>query len=289
MTGLPRKSAGATLRALLAKPEIVVAPGAYDGLSAKLVEQAGFAAVYCTGGGISRSRGLPDLGYTTLTELVARISAMTEACSLPMIVDADAGFGNILTVQRGVRLLSRNGAAGLHVEDLEIPRRHANLRNDIVDPVEMAGRLTAAIVAREDPDFLIIARTDVLGSLGIDEAIARARRYADAGADMVYIDAIRTRAEMERIAREVAAPKLISLNNGENERVSANELGAMGYKVLTLPADTQLAAIAGIQRPLAHIKAQGSSAGFERMITCAERDALVDTRRHTQIEERYLP
>jgi 2-methylisocitrate lyase-like PEP mutase family enzyme len=290
MACVRRISAALQMRILLAERDIVVAPGGYDGLTAKLIEEAGFDAIYCTGGGISRSRGLPDLGYTTLTELVERISAMTEASLLPMIVDADAGFGNVLTLQRAVRLLSRSGAAGLHLEDLEIPRRHKGFQNNIIGPMEMEGRLKAALAARDDPNFLIIARTDVLRALGIDEAIERARRYADAGADMVYVEFINSRAEMEHnIARQVTAPKLISLNNGENECVHASELAEMGYKLLTLPADPQLAAIAAIRRLLAYIKQQGTSVGFDEIATFAQREALVDTSRHTSVEDTYLP
>lgn len=282
-------SAGAALKRLMAERDIVVAPGAADALAAKLIEDAGFPAVYCTGGGISRGRGFPDLGLVTLTEMVERVANMTEVCALPMIADVDAGFGNVLTLQRAVRLLERAGAAGLHVEDKEVPHRRKTARDNIVEVEEMAGRIKAAVEARSDPDFLIIGRTDCMPTHGIAEAIRRVRRYAEAGADMVYVEFFADRRQIEQVAREVDAPKLVSLNKGENELVPANELGAMGYKILTMPAELQLASIHAMRLMLAHIKQHGTSAGFDAMASFPERNRLVGAEHHKRIEERFLP
>jgi 2-methylisocitrate lyase-like PEP mutase family enzyme len=165
-------SAGARLRDLLATQPIVVAPGVWDGLSARLVAEVGFAAGYCTGGGIARGRGWPDLGLVTLSELVTTVSGIAEVCDLPLIVDLDSWFGNVLNIRRGVRLLERAGAAALHIQDVEVPRRTA--KPDIIPAAAMIGQLHAAADARRDPDFLIIARTDVGPLLGLDAAIERA-------------------------------------------------------------------------------------------------------------------
>jgi len=282
------QSAGARLRSLLRAPGLVVAPGASDALTARLVTEAGFSAVYCTGGGISRSRGLPDLGYTTQTELAERIANMTEACALPMLVDADAGFGGVLGVQRTVRLLERAGAAGLHIEDDEIPRRSRDAVANLIPAEAMALRIEAACEARADRDFVIVARTDVLPHLGLDAAIDRANLYAAAGADLVYVEFSRTRDVIEQVARRVKAPKLISLNKGENELVPPATLAEMGYKLLTLPSDTQLAAIHAMRAVLRHVRAHGTSDGFDAMISFAERERLVDTAAHRAIEDRFM-
>jgi 2-methylisocitrate lyase-like PEP mutase family enzyme len=283
------KSAGAELRAMMARPGIVIAPGASDALTARLVEEAGFSAVFCTGGGIARSHGLPDLGYLTASELVARIANMTETCALPMIVDADSGFGTALNLRRTVRALERAGAAAMHIEDMEVPRRHRDAAANYLEPEAMARRIRAACAARLDPQFVVIARTDVTLDLGVDAAIDRANRYADAGADLVYVEFSKTRAIIEAVARRVTAPKLISLNKGENELLTAGELAEMGYKVLTHPADTQLAAIHAMRAVLHHLKRHGSSGGFEAMISFAERDRIVDTAAHRAIEDGALP
>ncbi len=282
-------SAATRLRELLAEPGIVVAPGAVDALAAKLIEAAGFPAAYCTGGGISRSLGLPDVGYVTLTEMAGRGRNIAETCSLPLIADVDAGFGNVLTLMRAVRTFEAAGAAAIHVEDKEVPRRARDARANLVTAEEMAGRIRAALRARRTAEFVIIARTDALPVLGIGEAIDRANRYADAGADVIYVEYLKTRAEMEAVARRVAAPKLISLNKGEGELLPADALAAMGFKILTLPADLQLAAIHAMRALLAHLQAAGTTAGFDAMATFAERDELIGLAAARALEAEFIP
>ena len=271
------KSAARRLRDLLRRSPIVVAPGAPDALTARLVAEAGFAAVHATGGGIARSRGVPDLGVTTLTELVERVASMTEACSLPVIADADSGYGGNLNVARAIRLLERAGAAGVHLEDEHVPRQAPQAAANLLDPGEMATRIGAALAARADPDFAIIARTNAVPALGLDAAIDRANRYADAGADLVYVESTRTRRDMETVARRVKAPRLISINKGVNEPVTPAALAEMGYRIVTHPADTQLAAIHAIRAVLGHLKANGTSEAFAAMVPFAERDVIVGT------------
>jgi 2-methylisocitrate lyase-like PEP mutase family enzyme len=281
-------SEGKRLRALFAEPGIVVAPGASDGLTARLIEETGFLAVYCTGGGISRGCGYPDVGYMTLTEMAERVRNMVEVCALPMIADIDSGFGNVLTLMRAVRTFVALGAAGVHVEDMEVPRRRAAAEDNIVPGEEMAGRVRAAVSAKTDADFVVIARTDVLPCHGLDAAIDRANLYAAAGADMVYVEFLKDRAAIETVAKGVAAPKVISLNKGANELVPAADLAAMGYKLLTHPADTQLAAIHAMRALLSHLKQHGSTAGFDAMASFAERDNLIGLADAREAESAYF-
>ena len=266
-------SAGARLRSLLATQPIVIAPGVWDGLSARLVAEAGFAAAYCTGGGIARGRGWPDLGFVTLSELVATVGGIAEVCDLPLIVDLDSGFGNVLNIRRGVRLLERAGAAALHIQDVEVPRRAA--KPDIIPVAAMIGRLHAAADARSDRDFLIIARTDVGPLLGLDAAIERANQYVEAGIDITYIEGIVSRTDVDRVAKLVKGVKLISLNKGETVLMPPDELAALGFRLLTHPADAQLAAIAAMRGLLQHLRRTGTVADFEPMVSFPEREVIV--------------
>ena len=281
--------AAARLRELIAKPGLVLAPGAADGLTAKLTEQAGFSAAYCTGVDVSRSRGYPDVGITTLTELAERVGNMVDVCRLPLIVDIDSGFGNVITLMRAVRTFDRIGAAALHVEDMEIPRRMAGGSRNLVESAEMVGRVRAALQARVDPNFIIITRTDALAYLGLGEAIDRANRYADAGADMIYMEFLKDRRQMEIMAQRVAAPKLIAISKGENELLAAEILAEMGYKMLMLPADVQLAVIHAIRELFLYVQQVGTTAGFDAMVTFADRDRIVGLANARAIEEEYLP
>ncbi len=280
-------SAPDRLRALLSAPEPVVAPGASDPLTALLAQEAGFTALHGTGGGIARCLGQPDLGQLGLADLVARIGAITEVCSLPMIVDVDSGFGGPYSLARAIRLLARAGAAAVHVEDREVPRRSADPRADLLAPETMAGRVRAALEARGSDGPLVIARTDSVRVLGIDAAVERANRYADAGADLVYVEFIRSRADIEAVAHRVAAPKLISVTRGETP-LTAAELGEMGFRIVIFPADAQLAAIHAMRAALAHIRAHGSAEGFEAMVTMAERDRIVGTTAAKAFEAAHL-
>lgn len=282
-------SAAQRLRALLAEPDPVVAPGAPDPLTALLAQEAGFAALHGTGGGIVRGLGQPDLGQFGLETLVARIGAITEVCALPIIVDVDSGFGGPLPLARAIRLLTRIDAAAVHVEDREVPRRSLDPRADIMEPARMEGRIRAALEARGADGPLVIARTDSRPTLGLDAAIDRANRYAEAGADLVYIEFIRTREEIEAVARRVAAPKLVAVTRTETATLTAQELGAMGFRIVIFPADAQLAAIHAMRAVLAHIRANGTAEGFDAMATMAERNRLVGTEVAQAFERDCLP
>ena len=281
--------APATLRALLRQPGILVAPGAADALTAKMVEAAGFSAAYGTGGGISRSLGLPDVGLMTLGELTGRVRNIAEVCRLPLIVDGDSGYGSVFTLTRAVRMLETAGAAAMHIEDREVPRRVRDAEANLFEIDAMAARIRAALRARSNPDFVIIARTEALPILGLDAAVQRANRYAEAGADMVYVEYLRDRSHMEAVAARVPAPKLISQNKGQGELLPAAVLGDMGYKIMTVPADAQLAAIHNMKAMLDHLREHGSNADFDAMVTFADRDRAIGVAETRAMEEELLP
>ena len=270
-------SAANRLRALLAAPEPVVAPGAPDPLTALLAQEAGFAALHGTGGGIVRGLGQPDLGQFGLAELVARIGAITEVCPLPIIVDVDSGFGGPLPLARAIRLLARVDAAAVHVEDREVPRRSIDPRDDIMPPGTMVGRIRAALAARGETGPLVIARTDSRPAIGLEAAIDRANCYADAGADIVYVEFIKLREDIEAVARRVEAPKLIAVTRGETAPLTVAELGQMGFRIVVFPADAQLATLHAVRAVLTHIRDNGTAEGFARMATMADRNSLVGT------------
>src|SRR5215468_594303 len=197
------------LRALLHGGDVVVAPGVWDGLSARLVARAGFSAVYATGGGIARSMGYPDLGLLSMTEIVSRLALIVEQAGVPVIADADTGYGNALSTRRAVRELERAGVAALHLEDQVFPKRCGHYDDKAVVPVqEMAQKLRAARDAATDPDLVLIARTDALAVEGLESAIARGQAYAEAGADVIFVEAPTSDAEIDAIARRLPQPKL---------------------------------------------------------------------------------
>jgi len=226
----------ARLRELLAGDRIVVAPGAFDGLSARLVERAGFPAVYATGGGIARSMGLPDLGLLGLTEVVERLLPIVESVGVPVIADADTGYGNVLNVRRTVRAFERAGVAALHLEDQEFPKRCGHLDDKaVISTAEMVRKLRAAREAATDPDLVLIARTDALAVEGLPRALARARAYAEAGADVIFVEAPQTVEQIEVVGRELPMPKLINMfQGGKTPLVPLARLQALGYQVVIL-------------------------------------------------------
>jgi len=276
------------LRRLLRQPGIVVAPGVADGLSALLVQQAGFPAVYGTGGAINRSRGVPDVGAASITELCDRVNEITDVCDLPLIVDADSGFGGIVNLRRTVKSLEKAGVAALHIQDSELPRRAADAARNYFSARDMALRVEAACDARQDPSLVVIARTDVIEHLGLDEAIARAGLYAKAGADVVYTEHMRTRDEMARAVERIQHPQLVSLNKGLGDLLGPAELAAMGYKILTHPADLQLSAIHAMRAVLRHLRDTGTTQDYRDMIGFAERDEIVGLAGVRTIESEYL-
>ncbi|MGH3545629.1 MAG: isocitrate lyase/PEP mutase family protein, partial [Mycobacteriales bacterium] len=228
MTGTRR------LRELLGRPGLVVAPGVYDGLSAIIAQQAGFEAVYASGGAIARSAGLPDLGLLSSTEAAGRIAEIVEAVDLPVIVDADTGYGNALNVRRTVAQLERIGVAALHLEDQITPKKCGHYNNkSLIDTAEMSAKLRAALDARTDDNLLLIARTDAIAVEGFDAAIDRAAAYAAAGADMLFVEAPQSVAQVRQIAQRLGVPLLINMfAGGKTPLMDAAQLAGLGYRVL---------------------------------------------------------
>lgn len=245
------------LRELLAGPEMVVAPFVYDGLQAKIAEAAGFPAVYMTGFGTAAARGFPDLGLLTMNEMVENVRTIASAVRIPVICDADTGYGNPVNVMRTVRAYEDAGAAALHIEDQTWPKRCGFLAGkQVIPPNEMAAKVRAACDARRESHLLVIARTDALQPNGWDDAERRARAYRDAGADLLFVDGIATVDDLDTYARRLGDLPL--LYNGQLLAVS--EVAARGFRVMIHPA-TLAAAYAALRDTMAELKATGAVRG----------------------------
>jgi carboxyvinyl-carboxyphosphonate phosphorylmutase len=226
------------LKALIQRPEIVLCPGVYDAYLARTVEQAGFEALYMTGAGVSHARlGVPDLGLVSFSEMLDHAYRIADAVDIPLIADADTGYGNAINVMRTIRAYERAGVAGCHIEDQEMPKRCGHFdEKRVVPAAEMLGKLAAALDARSDADFIIIARTDARGVLGLDEALDRARAYAAAGADVVFVESPRSEEELERIGRSVDAPLLANMvETGLTPLLPADRLQELGFSIVIHP------------------------------------------------------
>ena len=250
-----------TLRRMLNEPGIIVAPGAYDGISARLIERHGFKAVYMTGAGTAASvLGQADLGLTTLTEMATHAGHIASCISLPLIADADTGYGNPLNVIRTVREYERAGVAALHLEDQVFPKKCGHIAGKAVIPMkEFAEKIRAAAENRTDPDFVIIARTDARAVNGIDDAIERGLRYREAGADVIFVEAPTSREEIERVAREIKAPLLSNqVPGGKTPGLTVTELEKLGYKIVIFPVVSLMSATLAIESALAKLKERGT-------------------------------
>ncbi|MBZ5578127.1 MAG: isocitrate lyase/PEP mutase family protein [Acidobacteriia bacterium] len=231
-------SSASRLRELLRQGGLVAAPGAYDCITARLVEQAGFDAVYMTGAGTAATLGYPDYGLVTMSEMADNAGRIAAATGIPVIADADTGYGNELNVVRTVREFEKRGVAGIHIEDQGFPKKCGHLEDKVVIPIEeYAAKIRAAASAKQEPDFLIIARTDARAVLGFDESIRRANAALDAGADMAFVEAPQTREEVAAVPRLVKGPCLLNVVwRGKTPDVSLDDAQAMGYRLAILPA-----------------------------------------------------
>ncbi|RAI02086.1 isocitrate lyase [Acuticoccus sediminis] len=277
------------LRQLMTESAPVVAPGAYDGLSARLVERAGFPAVYASGGAISRSTGLPDLGLISMNEIVARLQQMVDAISVPLIADADTGYGNALNVQHAVRAFQRAGVAGIHLEDQTFPKRCGHYDDkSIVSTREMAQKLKAVKDASGD-DFVLIARTDALAVEGYERTIERSHAYMEAGADVIFVEAPTSVEQIESIAKDLPYPKLINMfASGKTPLMPAERLGELGYAIVIIPSDTQRAAIGAMMRTLDAIKRDGDSGALQNeMASFRDREVIIGTDDYMALDKQY--
>jgi len=250
------------LRTLLAEDTVLKAPGIYDGLSARLVERAGFDAAFISGAGIAFSRfGRPDMGLVSISEVVDAVSAIRERTELPLLVDIDTGFGNALNVQRTVKTLERAGASALQMEDQLMPKRCGHMAGkQVIDCEEMVGKIHAALDARSSPKTLIIARTDALGVNGFEDALQRAERYLEAGADVLFIEAPKTLEQMQRIGAQFGdrVPLVHNLVEGGASPVEgSDELEALNYKIALYPVALLHAFVPRAEQLLRDIKGRG--------------------------------
>ncbi len=281
----------APLKSMLSAGPMVVAPGAYDCLTARLVEQAGFSAVYMTGAGTSVSHGFPDYGLLTMTEMVANAGRMAATVGVPLISDADTGYGNELNVYRTVQSFERAGVAAIHIEDQVFPKRCGHLDGkELVSREDYAAKIRAAAAARRTPDFLIIARTDARGVAGFDEAIARCNMALQAGADMAFFEAPQTIEEVAAVPRAVKGPCLFNnVLSGKTPAIPHAEIERMGYRVAIVPGMLISSIIGLCDTLLAELKATGLTpatfSGGGPAVTFARVGAADWDRRRTAFRE----
>jgi 2-methylisocitrate lyase-like PEP mutase family enzyme len=282
-----------TLKGRLASPGILLAPGVFDGLSTLLVERAGFAAAYVSGASIAYTRfGRPDLGLVAMNEVVETVAAMRERTTLPLIVDADNGYGNALNVQRTVQALERAGAACIQLEDQALPKRCGHLDGKgLVSAGEMVGKIRAAVDARRDAATLIMARTDAIAVEGFDAALERAQRYRDAGADALFVEAPRSEVEQAAIPQRLGGETPLLANmveGGKTPMKSAAELEALGYRIAIFPGGLVRGMAKFMVEYLAALKATGSTTAFrDRMYEFNGLQALLGTAEILREAKRY--
>ena len=268
-----------SLRERLSDPRIIVAVGAHDGLTATLAQRAGFEAVYAGGYSVAaHNHGLPDIGLVGLAEVAASLMRMTAVATVPVVVDADTGYGSEPGVKRSVIELERAGAAAVQIEDQVFPKRCGHMEGKKVIPRdEMVLKLRAALSARRNPETLVIARTDALQMNGLDDAIDRCNAYAEAGADVTFVDAPRTREHLEEVARKVDGPKLVNMSEtGRSPTLTADELQELGFNIVIFPS-TQTWLFARVyQELLEELQKTGTSEGLrDRMMPFDEVNDLL--------------
>jgi len=282
------------LRELLAADSALVAPGVYDGLTALLVQQAGFDCAYLSGASVSFTRlGRPDIGLMTMTEVAETVSNIRERIDLPIVVDGDTGFGNALNVQRTVRLFEKMGASGIQLEDQTLPKRCGHLDGkELVSIAEMVGKIHAALDARANDDTVIVARTDAIAVTGIDEAMQRGAAYIEAGADVLFVESPLDDEQLARVGSELGEqiPLLANMvEGGKTPLHSANELRQMGFKLVIFPgAMLRMLSRAGAEY-LAVLRRDGTTAGImERMFDFNEVNELIGTTEMLHNANQYL-
>jgi methylisocitrate lyase len=284
-TGSRLSSSGRRLRDAWSRGQVLL-PGVFCPLVAKMAERLGFSAVYLSGGALSAGNGVPDIGLLTLTEFATAAQLIAGATNLPLVCDADTGFGEAMNVERTVRLLEAAGVAGIHLEDQEMPKRCGHLSGkSLVRPEAMAAKVRAAVAARRDPDFVVIARTDARGVEGFDAAVRRAELYLAAGADAIFPEALETPEEFATFAERVKAPLLANMTEfGRSPNLDAATLGAMGYRLILFPLTAFRVAMKAAEEALADLKANGhQKSSLPRMQTRAE---LYDLLGYTGYEAR---
>ena len=280
----------ARLRSLVESGRTLLIPGATNALTGRLIEEAGFDAAYATGAGIANTfLGVPDIGILSLQEMALHAAAITNAIDIPLIVDADTGFGNAVNVWHTVRTLERAGASALQLEDQTFPKRCGHFDGKSVVPAEeMAAKVRAAVEARSDPNLLIIARTDARSTNSLEEACRRAAMYRAAGADILFVEAPQSEDEIRIIAREVEGPKVLNIvEGGKTPALSLERAAELGFSIVlyaNLPLVVSMHAVSGF---LAHLKAHGHAEGGPERATFEQRQALVKKDFFDLMSKRY--
>jgi len=279
------------LRELIQGSRIVVAPGVTNAFFARIVEEAGFEALYVTGAGVANALlAKPDVGLVTMTELVEQARRIARSTEIPVISDADTGYGNPINVMRTVEEFEQAGVAGIHIEDQIMPKKCGHFENKQVIPAsEMVHKIRAAIDAREDDDFVIIARTDALAVLGLDEAIARGREYVEAGADMMFVDAPESVADLEVISKGIRAPLVVNMaEGGKTPLLKASTLEAMGYRLVLFPNTVLRVAGKAVQEAMRVLHDSGTSESLlGKMLDWRERQRIVGLESVLELGKRY--
>ena len=284
----PRQS----LKQFLQRNELLVAPGCFDGLSARLVEEAGFEAAYLSGGAVARSMGIPDIGLVTMSEAIERAAQVVSTVKLPVIADVDTGYGNAVNLVRTVKEFERVGVAAIHIEDQITPKRCGHLDGkEVISIEEMAKKLEAALEARTDKDFAIIARPDARGVHGLEDAIARARVFAELGVDAIFVEAPQSEEELAEIPRRVPnIPLLVNVfKGGKTPMLPMRRLEEMGYRIAIYPSESQRAAIHAMRAALSTLQREGTTESIDDVLTTfKERDRVVGLDDWQKIERNYL-
>jgi len=281
-----------TLKRLLNRKQLLVAPGCFDGLSARLVQEAGFEAAYLSGGAIARSMGIPDIGLVTMSESIERAAQVVSAIQIPVIADADTGYGNAVNLVRSVREFERIGVAAIHIEDQITPKRCGHLDGkEVISRAEMEMKLKAALDTRTDPDFCIIARTDARGVHGLEDAIGRAQAFAKLGVDAIFVEAPQSESELAEIPKRLPdVPLLVNVfKGGKTPMLPMERLQQMGYRIAIYPSETQRAAIHAMRSALTTLKREGTTESIDASLTTfKERDKVVGLDDWQKIEHTYL-
>jgi 2-methylisocitrate lyase-like PEP mutase family enzyme len=286
-----KDSCNRRLRKILERRETILLPGAANALAARVMEDIGFKAVYVTGAGVTNTYlGMPDIGVISVSELADNVAAMRDAVALPLIVDADTGFGNAINVGRTVKTLERSGANGIQLEDQDFPKRCGHFSGKHVIPrAEMVQKIRAAADARNDADLVIMARTDAIAVNGFEDAMERAAAYIEAGADITFVEAPRSEEQMREIPKRLKVPQLVNIvAGGLTPMIAFDELAKMGFSMVLYANAALQASVAGMQKVLGHLHERGSLdgvmpflAGFE------ERQRLVSKPHYDALEKKY--
>jgi 2-methylisocitrate lyase-like PEP mutase family enzyme len=279
------------LRALIARKKLILAPGVADAMTARVVAKEGYEALYMTGSGTAAVRlGLPDVGLLTMSEMVDNAERIADAAEIPLVADADTGYGNPLNVMRTIRAYERAGVAAIHMEDQEWPKRCGHFAGKTVIPVEeMVAKIKAATDARHDPDFMIIARTDAYSVEGYDAAMERAARYIEAGADMIFVEELRTVEQLAEVTRRFKVPALYNMGgSGKTPFLTAAEIEELGFSLVIYPNFIMRAAIAAVQNVLRELKSSGSLEEVLKNISgYDERHALLKLPEMIELQNKY--